>query len=175
MSVTGRFLPRPFWVEGGHFAWQPALMFTLTAALLLTAVHAGAEADAVRAFVQRELGTSRYKRADADLNGDGRTESLIYLTDPKYCGSGGCTLIILSPSKNRYRVVMRSTVTQLPIRLLSTSSHGWRDIGVTVAGGGIARSYEVRLRFNGRRYPGNPTVPPAVPLHESIGRVLIGP
>jgi hypothetical protein len=127
----------------------------------------------VAAFVRRMLDVSSYKRADADLNGDGRSEVLVYVTDRSYCGSGGCTLLILSPQQRSYRVVLRSTVTQLPIWSLATSTHGWRDIGVTVAGGGIDPPYVARLRFNGRRYPSNPTIPPAVPLKRPSGKVLI--
>jgi hypothetical protein len=149
-------------------------MLAATAALLLFAAQAKVT-DEVKAFVQRTFGTSAYKRADADLNGDGRKESLIYLTDPDYCGSGGCSLVVLSPSSRGYRVVMRSTVTRLPISLLSTANHGWRDIGVTVGGGGITRAYEARVRFNGRRYPSNPTVPPAIPLRRATGRIFIAP
>ena len=68
---------------------------------------------------------------------------------------------------------MKATITQLPIMLLDTSSRGWRDVSVTVAGGGIPRAYSARLRFDGRQYPSNPTVPPAIPLKRMSGRVLI--
>jgi hypothetical protein len=53
------------------------------------------------------------------------------------------------------------TLANLPIRRLATSSRGWSDIGVYVSGGGIIQGYEAVLRFDGRRYPGNPTVAPA--------------
>lgn len=131
------------------------------------------KADPVAAFVERTWHVTSYKRADADLNGDGRPEAFVYITDPKYCGSGGCTLVVLSPHRRGFRVVLRASVTQLPIRLLPTSARGWRDIGVTVAGGGIPAPYLARLRFNGSRYPGNPTVPPAVPLAKKAGRIII--
>jgi len=134
----------------------------------------GKPADAVATFIHRTLHVTSYKRADADLNGDSRSEAFVYVTDPGYCGSGGCTLVVLSRQGRGFRVVLRSTVTQLPIRMLPTSTRGWRDVGVTVAGGGITRRYVARLRFNGSRYPSNPTVPPAVPLKRPSGRVLIG-
>ena len=149
-----------------------ALVLALSAA---TTAHAsGKRTEPVGAFVQRTLGVASYRRADTDLNGDGRSETFVYVTDPNYCGSGGCTIVVLSPQRRSYRIVLRSTVTQLPIRLLRTSTRGWRDIGVTVAGGGITQAYLARLRFNGRRYPNNPTVPPAVPLRRPSGRRLIG-
>src|SRR4051812_24404972 len=118
----------------------------IAAALVLTMPMAasGKHADAVATFIHRTLHAARYKRADADLNGDDRSEAFVYLTDPSYCGSGGCTLVVLTSQGRSYRVVLRSTVTQLPIRLLPTSTRGWRDIGVTVGGGGITRPYAAR-------------------------------
>jgi hypothetical protein len=133
----------------------------------------GATEDPVRQYIHRTMHVSSFKRTDADLNGDGRPETFVYLTDQDYCGSSGCSLLILSPTRDSYRVVMRTTATQLPIRLLPTSTKGWHDIAVTVAGGGILKSYLTKLRFDGRRYPSNPTVSPAIPLSRPVGRVLI--
>ena len=149
-----------------------ALIVVITISTAFAAPAAGSS-DPVAAFVQQTLHGSSYKRANADLNGDGRDEVFLYVTDPFYCGSGGCRLVILSPGRAGYRVVMQTTITQLPIRLLATSTRGWRDVGVTVQGGGIMRPYTARLRFDGRRYPSNPTVLPAVPLSRPSGRVLI--
>jgi hypothetical protein len=124
-------------------------------------------------FIRQRFHLKSYRTATADLNGDGRREILVYSTGPDDCGSGGCVLYVLSPTAKTYRIVMRSTVTQLPIRLLPTRSHGWRDIGVTVSGGGIRKSYTARMRFDGRSYPSNPTVPPAIPLQHPRGELLI--
>jgi len=64
--------------------------------------------------------------------------------------------------------------TQLPIRVLSTKTNGWHDLGVGVAGGGIQPGYEARLRFDGRTYPSNPTVPPAQELKAKVeGKIVI--
>ena len=68
------------------------------------------------------------------------------------------------------------TVSQQPIRVLNTRSHGWRDLGISqreLRGDHFAR-YEARLRFNGRTYPLNPSIPPAERLARPVpGRVLI--
>jgi hypothetical protein len=147
-------------------------------ALLLTfaaATPAGApRVDGVQTSARDMVQPSLHRRADADLNGDGRNEIFLYVDDPGLCGSGGCSLIVLSPRGSSYRKVMRTTITKLPITILRTTTHGWRDVGVTVQGGGIMRPYMARLRFNGTRYPSNPTVPPALPLRRPAGRVLIG-
>lgn len=145
----------------------------LIAGLLWGGAVAGASAtqpDPVASYVSQTLHVSTFKRADADLNGDGQPEAFIYVTDRGYCGSGGCRLIVLSRRGNQYRSVLRSTVTQLPIRLLATSNHGWRDIEVTVSGGGITQPYMARLRFDGQRYTSNPTVPLAQPMTHIAGK-----
>lgn len=129
--------------------------------------------DPVSRYIRQTLEVRRYKRADADLNGDGRKETFVYAMDQDFCGSGGCTLIVLSPRGKSYRMVMRTTVTQLPIMLLPTSTRGWRDIGVTVAGGGILRPYTARIRFDGHHYRGNPTVVRHSPNDRPTGKVLI--
>ena len=164
-------------MRGKRQRCQCALMRKLAFALLLP-LAAKTQAspphlDPVRTFVRQMLRTSIYKRADADLNADGRKESFVYVADPKFCGSGGCLLFVLSPRGSSYSVVMRTPVTKLPITVLRTAAHGWRDVGVTVQGGGIIRPYMARLRFNGHRHPSNPTMPPAVPLRRTSGELLI--
>ncbi len=84
-------------------------------------------------------------------------------------------MLILSPRRNSYRLVTKVTITRTPIRLLNTTRHGWRDIGVFVQGGGIQPGYEAALSFDGKTYPRNPSVPPARPLTNATGDLLIGP
>jgi hypothetical protein len=140
----------------------------------MAALGAAAAPDAVDLFVRNTLHASDYRRVDADLNGDGRSEALIYVRDRESCGSGGCNLYVLSPEGQGYRLVLRATLVRLPIMLLPTSTEGWRDIGVTVGGGGIRQPYVARLRYEGGHYPGNPTVPPARRLGRVSGEILIG-
>jgi hypothetical protein len=116
---------------------------------------------------------SGFKSADVDLRGDGRRETLVYVGGPGNCGGGGCDLFLIAPRARTYRILMHATIVQLPVRLLRSSHHGWRDIGVMVHGGGIIHPYEAVLRFDGRRYPQNPTVPPAVPLSQATGEIVI--
>jgi hypothetical protein len=124
-------------------------------------------------FIRESLKLDRYRGARADLNGDGRPELIVYADQPSRCGSGGCDLYVLSPNGLSFRVVTQISVVHLPVRLLTTSSHGWRDLGVRVAGGGVRKAYEARLRFDGRRYPSNPTIPPAQPSRHAVGRTLL--
>jgi hypothetical protein len=110
------------------------------------------------AFVRSELELTRYQAASVDLNDDGSPEMIVLANDREYCGSGGCTLFVLTPAADSYRIVTRMTVTRPPVRVLSTSSRGWQDLAVRVAGGGSLQPYDVALRFDGRSYPTNPSV-----------------
>lgn len=123
---------------------------------------------------------TRYSVALVDLNGDNRAEALVYAMSTSaggqqsdLCGSGGCDLYVLSLTPAGYRQVSDISVSRAPIRVLPTITHGWRDLSVTVAGGGIIKGHEARLRFDGRSYPTNPTVSPALSLKITTGKVLI--
>jgi hypothetical protein len=157
--------------------------------ILLSAMAAPAQAapPPPRARLERELkswvqaragrdetGTARYIPVLVDLNGDGAVEALVYLVGRNWCGSGGCNLYVLSRDRSGWKLVNSVTITNPPVRLLTSRSHGWSDIGLVVRGGGVGPPYEAVLRFNGVRYPGNPTVPPAFRARPgTAGRTLI--
>jgi hypothetical protein len=137
---------------------------------------------ALKGFLQNYLSSQNsgqaketyYQSAFVDLKDNGTLDAVVYLTGNGWCGSGGCTTLILSPKNSSYDVVARITVTRLPIRVLSTKSNAWHDIAVRVQGGGVIRAYDAELRFNGQTYPNNPTVPPAVRLRkEPEGKVVV--
>jgi len=133
-------------------------------------------------FLQSYLGApspkgkdyKRYINALVDLRDDGKHEAIVYITDPDWCGTGGCTALILEPENSSYRIITETTIVHLPIRVLETKSHGWRDLGVWVQGGGIQPGYEAKLSYDGKTYPSNPSVAPATQLTKNVkGRVLL--
>lgn len=116
----------------------------------------------------------RYTAAFVDLNGDGKPEAIVYLTSNDWCGSGGCTTLILVRDGDSWRLLTQVTITRLPIRVLTSKSSGWRSIGVWVQGGGIQSGYEAELRFDGKTYPTNPSAAPAPRLTgKADGETLI--
>lgn len=118
--------------------------------------------------------TTRYAAAFVDLRDDGTEEAIVYLSGPFWCGSGGCSSLIIAPDGSSFKVLTEMAVTQLPIRVLSSKTNGWHDLGVGVGGGGIRVGYEARLTFDGKKYPSNPTISPAQPLpNNTAGRVVI--
>lgn len=108
-------------------------------------------------------GALTYASASVDLNGDGTDEVLAYVMGPMVCGSGGCNLYVLAREGEGWRVVTRTSVTQTPVGVLTSSTNGWRDLAVSIGGGGAQAGW-VRLTYDGRTYPTNPTAPPATPL-----------
>lgn len=145
----------------------------LVASLILAVPSSATIPSRAETFVRNDLKLDRYRLAVADLDGDGAPEVLVYADGPQWCGSGGCVLYILTPQAQGYRIVTRLTVVRPPIRVLTTRTRGWSDLGVLTAGGGVRRSYEARLRFDGRSYPRNPTVAPTIPHKGIAGRTLL--
>ena len=148
-------------------------------ALISAAAANAATPPGVTAFV-RDHHLARYTVALSDLNGDGRLEALIYAMattgggDADLCGSGGCKLYVLSLTSTGYRSVTNISISRPPIRVLPMTTNGWHDLGVLVSGGGIIPGYEARLRFNGQKYPSNPSTALATHLKGSAGKVVIG-
>jgi hypothetical protein len=105
---------------------------------------------------------------------NGKTEeNIVYVSGQRWCGSGGCTMLILEPSGSFFKVLGKVTIVQLPITLLHSMSHGHPDIGVLVQGGGILPGYEAVLSFDGKSYPNNPFMPPAQKVTAVRGKVII--
>ena len=152
-----------------------------TAAAVVASLWAGAavaqtpppEDQALIAYLRERakeaLDTTRYTAA---ITPDGGT-TLVYLTGPNWCGSGGCRLLVLDRTGETFRSVGEISVARAPIRLLEQQTHGRRDLGVYVAGGGITQGYEAAVPFDGRRYASNPTVAPAVRIEDAPGETLI--
>ena len=92
----------------------------------------------------------------ADLDGDEVEELFAYVGGSGICGTGGCPLVVLRQSENGLEEVLQTSVTQLPVGVLDTTTNGMRDIWVTTYGGGAPETLR-RLTFDGETYPSNPT------------------
>lgn len=132
---------------------------------------------AVRAFLRAyagQSGASRETMPGATIAALPGTDAVVaYLTGPFFCGTGGCSLLILRPQGDSFEIVGDISVVRPPVRMLETRSNGLPDLAVRVAGGG-AEAHDARLSFDGTAYPRNPTVAPAEPIDEPAGTVLIG-
>jgi putative lipoprotein len=147
---------------------RPFYVITIIAVIILGTVaiakSAGPEAavkQAVLAYLAKTGADPQsidpHQTALIDLNGDGHQDALVLLQNPMYfCGTGGCTLLVLKGTKSGFQFVSRSTLIRSPVLVSETKNHGWRDLVVEVSGGGIAPK-RVALKFTGRKYPLNPS------------------
>lgn len=91
-----------------------------------------------------------------DLNNDQVTDALLLLQGPNWCGSGGCTLVVLRGQGDHFEFLSQSTLIQPPLMIAETQTAGWRDLIVQTGGGGHPPQ-TMMLRFDGQAYPANPT------------------
>lgn len=95
--------------------------------------------------------------------------TLVYMTGPTWCGSGGCTLFVLAPGETGLVELGAVTLVHAPVIVMDTRTNGMPDIAVRVRGDYYPGEGEkfVVLPFDGHDYAANPTMPPA--------RLLPGP
>lgn len=135
-----------------------------------------AQEDSLRKFLKNyatasdfpNVNATRYIAAFVHLREDDTQQVIVYFMGPAWCGTGGCTSLILAPNGSSYTVITEMSVAGQPIRVLKAKSHGWHDWGVWVEGGGIQPGYEARLSFDGKKYPSNPSLPPAQQLGKGV-------
>lgn len=131
----------------------------------------GVDAGSVKAFLRSyfkgpEDKTTRYSAAPVMLDAKG-DEILVYVTGRFWCGSGGCMALLLRPADGSFKVIDRFTLVRLPIVVLSSKTNGWHDIAMSVEGGGIVPGRMAILRFDGHKYPSNPSMAPRLPTRRA--------
>ncbi len=120
----------------------------------------GPALDALRSDFDATAADARYFAHAIDLNDDGQDELIVHVAGPSVCGTGGCNTVILTPQGAAYRLVADISVTNPPIRVAASRTHGWRDLVVELGGGG-GPSGPVLLRYDGAHYPEDPSDAPA--------------
>ena len=113
------------------------------------------------------LQQTRYYYDRIDLSGDGKPEALVYLNGSYTCGTGGCKMLILEQSGQRYQLVSKMTLVNAPVIVSSEKSAGWNDLVLEVAGGGAAKHY-AQMKFDGSTYPINPSTAPEVAPNSTL-------
>ncbi len=98
-----------------------------------------------------DTASRKFVFSEQDLNGDGSNEIFVGTTGPYFCGSGGCTVLLLDANG---LLINRFTVVGYPLFVDSEKSNGWYDL--VVPSGNKKRL----LKFDGKKYPSNPSVQP---------------
>lgn len=99
-----------------------------------------------------------------DLNGDGNMEIFVRFMGPYFCGSGGCTFLLLD---SYGEVITKFTVTRAPFFVESSKVNGWSILLVKDAG------VFKELTFENGSYPSNPSVLPKAPYDAPSGHAQV--
>jgi hypothetical protein len=106
--------------------------------------------------VDPEIKPDQYDIARIDLNADGKEEVLALMNGKSaYRGSGGTTMFILKGTENGFESLGSVKVVNEPIYARKSVKNGFRDLLVTVRGGGATPGLAM-LSFDGRNYPASP-------------------
>ncbi len=131
--------------------------------------------DTVAAFLRdrgRSLDAQQvFQHVLIDLNQDGVDDALVFLQGPGWCGSGGCTLLVLRGQGDRFVLQSQITLIQKPFMVADTQTAGWQDLIVQTGGGGYP-AQTVLLQFDGQAYPANPTTDAPLAPENPNGTIL---
>ncbi len=118
------------------------------------------------------LQQTRYYYDRIDLSGDGKPEALVYLSGSYTCGTGGCKMLVLEKSGQRYQLVSKMTLVNAPVIVSSEKSAGWNDLILEVGGGGAVKHY-AQMKFDGSAYPVNPSTAPEVAPSSTVNGIAV--
>jgi hypothetical protein len=121
--------------------------------------------ESVSAFTGEATPDFRYSLFD--LNGDKVPDAVVLLRGTDWCGSGGCTMLVLQGNSQGFKLISRSTITREPIQVLADSRNGWLTLAVTIGGGGREPG-QALLTFDGKEYPLNPSMQPQASAHDLV-------
>ena len=119
-----------------------------------------------------ESKTTEFAVAFVDLRDDERKEAIVYLSSDGWCGTAGCTMLILAPEGTSYHVISKIPAVRLPIRVLTAKTNGWHNIGVVGRKSATEPLYEAILSFDGKSYP---YVSDGAELHGKIEGKIVMP
>lgn len=99
--------------------------------------------------------------------------TVAYVSGTPFCGSGGCTVLMLRKTAHSFDILGEEELVFGPVILLPTRRAGYPELGVWKRGypdGG----HEVAISFDGRRYKLRETRYIARDGQHPIGKILIG-
>lgn len=114
----------------------------------------------------------RYYYNKVDLDGDGILEVFVYLIGFYVCGTGGCSAAIFKQKNGEYSLLSRFSLVNNPVVISNSKTKGYRDIIMNVYGGGIENFFAL-IKYDGTKYPSNPSIQPKVESGTKIDGIAI--
>jgi len=95
---------------------------------------------------------------EIDLNDDGKNEYIVGLTGGDWCGSGGCTMLVLT---NTFKLNTKMTVVEFPVYIGAPATtevtKKYSNIYIQNRDGSVSK-----MAWTGVKYPTNPSTAPKV-------------
>ncbi|WP_140385732.1 MULTISPECIES: hypothetical protein [Acetobacter] len=92
-------------------------------------------------------------------NSSNKDGLIAYFSTGPYCGANSCMALILRQNTKSPHFKLIGTINQVssPIYGFKNKNYGWQDLGILTTTGQAQKGL-VRIRFNGSKYPSNPTM-----------------
>lgn len=94
----------------------------------------------------------KFRHQQIDLNGDGKMEVFVSFYTPYFCGTSGCTVLLLD---DHLKPITKFTVTTPPLYADPEMKNGWKTLYVQ-----DGKAWKSLTDENGK-YPSNPSLLPA--------------
>lgn len=91
--------------------------------------------------------------SEYDLNSDGVNEIFVGTQGSYFCGSGGCTILLLD---NKGNLLNTFTVSGYPVGVEKEASNGWHNLVIR------SGNKEHLVKYDGKKYPSNPSLQPEI-------------
>jgi heat shock protein HslJ len=139
--------------DGGIYTWEPmeGVPYETEADPEIEEALREASPAYSRDVVDAGGAKGRYLYSRMDLNGDGREEVFAYTLGSIFCGTGGCNLLLFTPTDEGLALVNDFPITRTPVVVSAEKTEGWSDLFRLESGGGAPASY-VHHVFDGRAY-----------------------
>lgn len=113
----------------------------------------------------KSIAPTEYRTELVDLNGDDTMEALVLMLGRDWGGTSGQTMFIFKGNPKGFNFVSKMTCVRGPmpgsVCITETKSNGWRDIAVRISGNPSKPEFAA-MKFDGHKYPLNPTVVPVM-------------
>jgi len=99
---------------------------------------------------------ARYQFSLVDLDKDGTLDAVVHVTDPAFCGNGGCPVVVFKRVSAGFQLVGSSGLVRKPIYVLNERQAGWYSLAAVVGFGDTARVVPIRYKEQQGTYRSSP-------------------
>jgi hypothetical protein len=89
---------------------------------------------------------ARYQFSLVDLNKDGTLDAVVHVTDPAFCGNGGCPVVTFKRASAGFELVGSSGMVRKPIYVLNELQAGWHTLAAVAGFGNAAGVVPIRFK-----------------------------